>query len=201
MSILAKGLSFIPKPKKLDLKELLRDVDDFIYKIRMRYMLRGKPMAPRPSFVRKKVNPTLLTCHHARLDGILDHLKETIGELGSSYSQAQWDNLTRAERRAITELKDNPELVINKADKGSTVVIRDRSDYCNKAYIDLSNTDVYLPLSRDITHDLKQGIMLRLEKLHNNGLISKEMLDYCTPSKDPRTARLYYLTKIHKKSP
>ena len=66
-----------------------------------------------------KVNPTLLICHHARLDGILDHLKEAIGELGSSYSQAQWDNLTRAERRAITELKDNPELVINKADKGS----------------------------------------------------------------------------------
>lgn len=125
-------------------------------------------------------------------------MKEAIGALGSTYSQSKQDNLTKVERIAIQELKENPTLVINKADKGSTIVIRDRSDYCQKASIDLSNKEVYLPLTLDITQDLKRGITSRLQKLHSSGLISKEMLDFCTPPMDPRTSRLYYLTKIHK---
>ena len=40
-------------------------------------------------FVGKRATPNLLTCHHARLDGILDLLKVTIGNLGPSYSQSK----------------------------------------------------------------------------------------------------------------
>ena len=39
------------------------------------------------------------------------------------------DNLTSKERIALRELIQNRHLVINKADKGSTIVVEDREDY------------------------------------------------------------------------
>ena len=39
------------------------------------------------------------------------------------------DNLTRWERKAFNKLINNPTLIINKADKDSTVVVQDRNDY------------------------------------------------------------------------
>ena len=46
--------------------------------------------------------------------------------------QNKLDNLTRREREALKQLTDNPTLIINKADKGSTIVVQDRSDYIMK---------------------------------------------------------------------
>ena len=38
-------------------------------------------------------------------------------------------NLTRQERKSLRELIDNDKIIINKADKGSTVVVRNKHDY------------------------------------------------------------------------
>ena len=40
----------------------------------------------------------------------------------TKYIQTRSDNLTKKERIALKQLMDNPLLVINKADKGNTVV-------------------------------------------------------------------------------
>ena len=40
----------------------------------------------------------------------------------TKYTQARSDNLTKNERIALKQLMDNPLLVINKADKGNTVI-------------------------------------------------------------------------------
>ena len=44
----------------------------------------------------------------------------------SKYKQNKSDNLTRKERLALTELTHNRNLIINKADKGTTIVVEDR---------------------------------------------------------------------------
>jgi hypothetical protein len=41
----------------------------------------------------------------------------------------QRDNVTKAERQALKSLVENTQIVINKADKGSTIVVLNRSDY------------------------------------------------------------------------
>lgn len=197
ISLLSKGLSFIPTPKKLDIHELLEDAKRFITSVRNRYILRDKPKGIQSKFVRKtKLHSR--TCYHARLDGTLDHLLESLEALGDTYTQNSKDNLTRAERRAIAELRNNADLIINKADKGSTVVIRDRADYTEKANIDLSNRDVYCPLRYNVTDELAQGIKDRLDSLYRAGLLNEEMRKYCTPPDRNSVSKLYYLTKIHK---
>ena len=57
------------------------------------------------------------------------------------HKQNESDNLTRMERKALNELINNPTLVINKADKGSTIVIQDRSDYITEAMKHLTHTN------------------------------------------------------------
>ena len=61
------------------------------------------------------------------------------------------NNLTRNERLTLKELASNHDLIINKANKGSNIVIKDRSDYVEEGIQHLSNENTYLSLDRDHT--------------------------------------------------
>ena len=116
----------------------------------------------------------------------------------NSYTQNKTDNLTRKERLALKELIQNPHLVINKADKGSTVVVEDRTDYIKNAMAHLNNPEVYKPLVEDISTTLKQNIIEKLKLLHRNGFLKQDWFEFCKPPNEHRTSRLYFLKKIHK---
>ena len=55
--------------------------------------------------------------------------------------------MTRKERKALKELI-NPTLIINKADKGSTVVVKDRCDYITEANKHLADPKTYKTAKR-----------------------------------------------------
>ena len=67
------------------------------------------------------------------------------------YKQTTHDNLTRKERLALRDLINNPHLVINKADKGSTMVVEDRDECINNAMLHLNDPDVYKLLHKGIS--------------------------------------------------
>ena len=52
--------------------------------------------------------------------------------MGSIYLRGK-SNLTTEERASLKNLKNNDEIVIKKADKGSAVVVLDRQAYINEA--------------------------------------------------------------------
>ena len=83
----------------------------------------------------------------------------------NEYKQNKIDNLTRRERKALNELINNPTLIINKADKGSTVVVQDRSDYITEAMKHLADPKTYKQLQENITHKLKEVINTKHEIL------------------------------------
>ena len=62
----------------------------------------------------------------------------------------------------------------------------------------LNNPDVYKPLNDDISNDLKQNIIRKLDLLLKNGLMKRNWVDFCQPPNQTRTSRLYFLKKIHK---
>ena len=59
--------------------------------------------------------------------------------MNTSTNKNKSDNLTRKEREALNQLTNNPMLIINKADKGSTIVVQDRSEYIAEATKHLNN--------------------------------------------------------------
>ena len=87
------------------------------------------------------------------------------------HKQNRQDNLTRKERLALRELTQNPHIIINKADKGSTIVVEDRDEYITNAMSHLNDPNEYQPFTEDISPVLKQNIISRLMALKNNGLI------------------------------
>ena len=76
------------------------------------------------------------------------------------HKQNRQDNLTRKERLALRELTQNPYIIINKADNGSTIVVEDRDEYITNAMSHLNDPNVYQPLTEDISPVLKQNIIM-----------------------------------------
>ena len=112
------------------------------------------------------------------------------------HKQNKTDNLTRRERKALNELINNPTLIINKVDKGSTIVVQDRSDYITEAMKHLADRNTYKKLQENITYELKEVIYTKLEIPYKNGFLLINWYQFCKPPQNHRTSKLYFLKKI-----
>ena len=108
----------------------------------------------------------------------------------------KYNNLTSKERLALYDLKNDKNIVIKGADKGSTVVVWDRDDYIKEAEKQLGDSDVYEEVP-DNPEPLISTIHRTKEKIRKRGDLKKETIKYFEV-KDPKFARFYLLPKIHK---
>ena len=65
------------------------------------------------------------------IETYLSSLEERL--LDIDISSKRFNNLTKEERNALYNLRDDPTIIIKGADKGSAVVVWDREDYLNEA--------------------------------------------------------------------
>ena len=169
-----------------------------IYETKTKTTPHNKKKPPRDPFKQPKphtLNPNL-SIDNATLDTFFHRIRtEMLNE--NTHQQNKQDNLTRKERIALRELIQNKHIVINKADKGSTIVVEDRDDYIRNAMTHLNDLTTYKSLATDITPTLKHEIECRLKALKTNRLIKETWFDFCKPPENPRTSRLYFLKKIH----
>ena len=61
-------------------------------------------------------------------------------------------------RKAAQELRDDPDIIIRKADKSAIYVILDRDDYYRKIDCILQDRTKFVPISRDPTAELKKKL-------------------------------------------
>uniref|UniRef100_A0A5S6QDA5 Reverse transcriptase domain-containing protein n=1 Tax=Trichuris muris TaxID=70415 RepID=A0A5S6QDA5_TRIMR len=110
-------------------------------------------------------------------------------------------NLTKAEFKAIRDLKKEDSLVITKADKGNVVVIMDRESYNNKVE-ELLRSGTYKRLNKDPTENIRRGLTTKLvnileetreEKLHTIIKRLRFNSNFDCP-------QMYCLPKIHKEN-
>ena len=109
----------------------------------------------------------------------------------------KYNNLTSKERQALYDLKNDKNIVIKGADKGSTVVVWDREDYIKEAEKQLEDSDVYEEVPDD-PEPLISTIHRTIEKNRKRGDLKKETIRYFEV-KNPKFARFYPLPKIHKR--
>lgn len=200
--LLSKGLSFIPTARDANNFELLTDFNKFCIKIR--HFVKSTPTKFHNNLFKKKfplkrikkLCPRQAFFSSAKLEGVLEEMKIKISEISTTDNIPK--NLSPSERKALRELKSNTDLVINKADKGSTIVVQNRADYTKNAFEHLNDPITYRELDGDPTESICFGINKFLSTLLRNGLLNKEMVDSCSPPEKARLARLYFLKKIHK---
>ena len=108
----------------------------------------------------------------------------------------KFNNLTKSERKALYDLKNDKSIVIKSADKGSAVVVWDREDYIKEAEKQLGDEEVYEEVSNDAAPLLKtiNEVIAKTRKL---GVLKRDTLDYFI--KESKFARFYLLPKIHKR--
>ena len=106
-------------------------------------------------------------------------------------------NISRGERLAIKNLTRNREIIIKPADKGSAVVVLNRSDYITEGYKQLGDTMFYRKVDTDLTAEHIQLVQRFITKLYLDGEISDSVSHYLT-DRECKTAKLYLLPKIHK---
>lgn len=108
------------------------------------------------------------------------------------------DNLTSDERGAIMQLRNNPDIVIKPADKGSATVIMKKSAYIAEAHRQLDNALYYRKLDRPIYTDNIAKINEILREMENLRYISLQQLRYLEAKATDRPRIFYLLPKIHK---
>ena len=103
--------------------------------------------------------------------------------------------------RAINSLRKNDDIVVSKPDKGSGVILLNKSDYVNRMSKILDNQWKFKRLgpvsSNDNTASIESHLQKRLLDLVKADLMPKWIYDAIHPTKSQRP-RMYGLPKTHK---
>jgi hypothetical protein len=207
-SLLSRSLNFCPNPPKINIREL----DQFARRLRIKEYFHSKKetsddlstdesdiqeVIDIPRFV-KKSNWISKPSKYTRLESVIDLIKSDI-KYSVDVHVPKTDNLTQAERSALRDIQERDDIIINPADKGSAVVVMDKTTDLQEAERQLSDCRFYEKSESDPTLDFTQKITRALEAMHARGHIDDKTMEYLTPE-DPKPGRFYLLPKIHKEN-
>ena len=105
-------------------------------------------------------------------------------------------NLTHDEWNAIKSLKDNPQIVIRKADKSNVFVVLNREDYINEGLRQLSDYNFYSPI-RSCIKPIEKLTKL-LDSAKSFKVIPEKLYNFLKPPPRIKPRTFYTLPKIHK---
>ena len=111
--------------------------------------------------------------------------------------QNKYNNLTREERSALYNLKNDKNIVIKSANKGSAVVVWYKDDYIKEAEGQLRDKDIYEEVCND-PGPLINTIHEAIEKIRESGDLNADTIKYFLV-KDPKLAPFYLPPKIYKR--
>ena len=195
-SVLKKGLSFIPTPHG-NLSTLQQSIDQYKRTLRLDYLYQGQDRELNP--FKKKSSYTPTTSNNKTLEKYLEDTELALHTTCSTPSFQTSSNLTPGERRAVQSLRDKMhDVIIKKADKGSTITVVTRGKYIADGLQHLSDMTAYAKLDNDPTPTLAAHIKSYICELQNTGYIDKTEAEYLLPPDPVQTQYIYFPYKIHK---
>ena len=207
LSLLSKGLTFVCTPGPPDMGTLFEDLEKFHRSIKRKLAIEkltytqgtNPPDTANPGAPFKHQKFKNASNWNPPGPPILEYmcfLNENKLQNCSSNTHDR-ANLRKTEFQALKSLKLNSNIIIKKADKGSAVVIQDRTDYIKEGLRQLSDTNFYKQVDTDLTTHHQKLVSTYVNKLVHIGEITQKCADYLS-IENPRTANFYLLPKIHK---
>ena len=100
---------------------------------------------------------------------------------------------------ALKSLRNNGDILITKPDKGSGIVILNKSDYLNKMHLILSDSSKFLRMTteKDKTDSIEKQLTDCLKRIKEQGFMSDVQFENHRPT-GTTIPRLYGLPKVHK---
>ena len=180
ISLLSKGLNFIPTPKKEHPAKLLQDILLFDRRLRLKYFfIKIKPIHnqlnkttqhyPSSGWTPSSGQDPFLESYRSKI------IQNTLKEIKKKSNKHFKGNLKKEERTAITTLRNNKNIVIKPADKGGNIVIMDREDYLEEGLTQLSDHNHYELLEEGPTQNDNNKIYQVLQQAANLEIIDDKM--------------------------
>ena len=144
ISLLYKGLKFVSTSNHINKAKLKMELDAYGRMSRLKWHFRNDEKEfDRNKFKRKS------TFNPRNKDAAIEIYLRSFGEELMKIQQNKYNNLTRGERSALYDLKNDKNIVIKSADKGSAVVVWNRDDYIKEAEKQLGDKDIYEEVCND----------------------------------------------------
>lgn len=198
LSILQKGLNFIPTPSHTNHIHTIKDTLLFNRRVRLAHFFQNYP-EQRTDTIFPKTNKGWIPPSgiDPDIDSFTHHLlQSTIHKPPSGRPK---NNLNPSELLALKDLQQDDSIVIKPADKGGATVIWSTPLYEQEALRQLNNRQHYRTCHASLTHDHHQTITHRLKELSLAGHLPPDS-EKSLIHPFPRISPFYLLPKIHKPS-
>ena len=199
-NLIAKGLKFIPTPlNRLSIHTLLRDFKGFQNRMRWSYIFsRCEPKPIHPFYV--KSNKDAPPVASKIVESFLDNVRKDIAK---TRFHKTMDNLRPEEREALKILSRDKEIILKKADKGSTTVLMNKAGKIQEGLDLLNNPLHYAVLPEPMVEDTYEKAMDIVSRLRASRHIDEMTFRYLRQKENEhvRIPEFYTLTKIHKQTP
>ena len=130
------------------------------------------------------------------------YLEEVQTQLAEIQISKPKNNLPNKEHLAIKELKENPNINIKKADKGTSTVIMNKKDKIHEGQIQLHVEENYKALSSPLVSETYKRVTQLIKSLYHGKHVDAMTEKWLSlTQKPPRIPVFYTLTKIHKPNP
>ena len=196
---LSRGLSFFPKPSKIDQFQLEQDIQQFFRRLRLKeffHKLEGDN--DEIPWFRRKSKWTPPCNRDLALETYIKAIKNDIHRaLDHDPRNHPHKNLTSWERKALLLLRTPTDITIKPANKGSATVVMSRWDYLVKVMSHLENENFYRRLDEDPTERFAEKITSELYNMTDKHVNNKGIFNYLQPQKR-QTSWFYVSPKIHK---
>ena len=183
VSVLNKGLKFVPLRKSIDEFQTLHDTDAFFRRLRLKAHFHDAEdnssseddRSPTETLIDQlfptKSTWTPLPGKYNALDYYINKCKHELSKINLKKTCSR-PNLTKNELTALNNLKKRTDIVIKPADKGGCVVVWRRDLYVKEGASQLDeSTNFYVQQKKDPTKAFNKTIITRIkEEIANENL-------------------------------
>jgi hypothetical protein len=143
ISVLNKGLGFVPSAFKPSLVDIDKDIKRFERKLQLHFFFSNKEMDDE-NFPVKRSFKRNSNWWPKRLNGHITEFCSKVKKLlGATLKFKGRANPTKIEMTALKNLSNNKQIVIKKCDKGGGIAVTDSSEYVAKINSMLNDPNVY----------------------------------------------------------
>ena len=197
INLLSRGLKFIPTPVMKEnqiRRQLLSDFNQFARRMRLQYIYHDQNTEQHPFQVKSSWIPPI-----QRSVALENYLEEVKIKLAETPLVKPKNDLPPGEQRALKELINNKEIILKKADKGTTTVVINRENKINERQTQLDDRNNYQPLDKPMVRDTFQRVKHLINSPHQAGCIDEMTAKWFNQTPDPPRIPVFYtLKKIHK---
>lgn len=194
-SVLNKGLKFIPTPSFNPKQNILNSAKAFQRRIELINFFHNKPKTTQQPFIEKSDwNPP----EKALPSSIRTSLNSVFKDLSKLPILPEQKNFSTQQSQALKTLKNNPNLVIKKADKGSATVLMDKKDYIQECERQLQDPKNYKLLEKPLYPETSVQLTNIVKTLNEKKFITSKQVNYLLPKTNCKPRQFYALPKIHK---